>query len=65
MNWSIEGIAVGVNKAEQIDVTVSMASEPTAHNIEQGKLNVERALWHIFPKVFYADPERVEVHVSP
>lgn len=62
--WSMEGLAVGVNKAEQIDVTITMDSEPTTHNIEQGKLSVERSLWHVFPMVFNADPERVEVHVN-
>lgn len=63
VRWGLEGLAVGP-KGEQMDVQIGYASEPTAHNVEQGKVDLRRALWASFSVVFYADPVRVEVHLQ-
>lgn len=62
VKWGLEALAIGP-KGQQMDVQLGFESEPTAHNIEQGKISLERAVWAGFPAVFYADPARVEIHL--
>lgn len=63
VKWGLKGLAIGPG-GDQIEMTTTHYSEPSRHNLDQGKALLETHLWQIFPNIFFADPVRVEVHVA-